>query len=185
MTTRDYYMRELESMLMDIPEAQRKEWLFDYYLHFQQAAENGQTEEEAARQLGDPRLIANELLLSYRVVEAETGRSFGKLSKAVFATVSLGLFNIIFVLGPYIALAAVLLSLWVVAAAFGIAGIGIVIESMWVGSFTKLQAGSVALVCLSITLLLFIGLKALTRLFFSATLKYLKFNTRLVRGSHK
>lgn len=185
MTTRDRYMMELESMLIAIPEAQRKEWLYDYYIHFQQAVENGQSEEDAARELGDPRIIANELLLGYRVGQAETINSFGKLSRAVFATVSLGLFNIIFILGPYLALAAVLLALWASAAALGIAGVGIVVESIWNGTFTLPQALTLGLITSSLTILLIIGLKALTASFYKLTLKYLKFNTRIVKGNNK
>lgn len=185
MTTRDRYMLELESMLKIIPEAQRKEWLYDYYIHFQQAVENGQSEEDAARELGDPRMIASELLLGYRVDQAETNNSFGKLSRAVFATVSLGLFNIIFVLGPYLALTAVVIALWASAIAIGIAGIGIVIESLWNGTFTIPQALTLGLISSAITILLMIGLKALTTSFYKMTLKYLKFNTRIVKGNNK
>jgi len=185
MTTRDRYMLELESMLKVIPEAQRKEWLYDYYIHFQQAVENGQSEEDAARELGDPRSIANELLLVYRVDQAETNNSFGKLSRAVFATVSLGLFNIIFVLGPYMALTAVLIALWASSVAIGIAGIGIVFESLWNRTFTIPQALSLGLITSSITILLILGLKALTSAFYKMTLKYLKFNTRIVKGNNK
>ncbi|NIK78415.1 putative membrane protein [Paenibacillus castaneae] len=185
MTIRDQYMNELEGLLMKVPEQVRKEWLYDYYIHFQQAHENGQTEEEAARELGDPRLIAGELLLGYRVDQAESNNSFSKLSRAVFATVSLGLFNIIFILGPYLALAAVLLALWAVAVAVGLAGVGIVIESLWNGTFNIAQALTLGLISCSITILLIIGLNALTKAFFKMTLKYLKFNTRIVRGNQK
>ncbi|MCA0755579.1 DUF1700 domain-containing protein [Paenibacillus sp. N4] len=79
MRTRDSYMMELERLLGTIPEHKRKEWLYDYYLHFEQAALNGQTEEEAANELGDPRMIASELMLSYRVNQAEANRNFGGL----------------------------------------------------------------------------------------------------------
>ncbi|CAM3979441.1 DUF1700 domain-containing protein [Paenibacillus alkaliterrae] len=185
MRTRDSYMMELDHLLRVIPEPQRKEWLYDYYLHFEQAAQNGQSEEEAARELGDPRSIASELLLGYRVDQAETNNSFGKLSRAVFATVSLGLFNIIFILGPYLALAAILLALWATAVAIGVAGIGIVFESLWNGTFSMAQALAVGLISSSITILLIVGLKSLTTSFYKMTLKYLKFNTRILRGNSK
>lgn len=185
MTTRDRYMLELEGMLTIIPEQQRKEWLYDYYIHFQQAVENGQSEEDAALELGDPKLIANEILLGYRVDQAESTSSFGKLSKAVFATVSLGLFNIIFILGPYLALAAVILSLWAVAASIGLAGLVIIAESLVNETFSMPQALTVSIITTAIAILLFIGLKALTASFYKMTLKYLKFNTRMVKGNNK
>ncbi|WP_138754716.1 HAAS signaling domain-containing protein [Paenibacillus sinopodophylli] len=185
MTTRDRYMLELEGMLSVIPEVQRKEWLYDYYIHFQQAVENGQSEEDAALELGDPKLIANEILLSYRVGQAEKTGSFGKLSKAVFATVSLGLFNVIFILGPYLALAAVILALWASAAAVALSGVAVIIESVWNDTFSLAQAFTVCLITSAIALLLFIGLKSLTTSFYKLTLKYLKFSTRIVKGNNK
>lgn len=183
MTIRDQYMNELEGLLKEVPEPTRKEWLYDYYIHFQQAVENGQSEEEAARELGDPKLIAGELLLSYRVDQAETNKSFSKLSRAVFATVSLGLFNIIFVLGPYAAVAGVLIALWGSVIGIGLAGIGIAAESFWYDRFSIAQALTFILISTSLSLLLAVGTNALTKAFFKMTLKYLKFNTRLVRGN--
>lgn len=185
MTTKDRYMIELENLLRAIPDQQRKEWLYDYYLHFQQAIENGQSEEDAARELGDPRTIANELLLGYRVVQAETNKGFGKLSRAVFATISLGLFNIIFILGPYVAIASVIVALWATALAVGLAGIGVVLESVWKDTFSMPQALTLASITSGISILLVIGVKTLTTSFYKVTLKYLKFNTRIVKGNHK
>ncbi|WP_029192245.1 HAAS signaling domain-containing protein [Paenibacillus harenae] len=185
MRTRDGYMLELERLLQAIPEEQRREWLYDYYMHFEMAAQNGQSEEEAAKELGDPRQIANELLLSYRVVQAESSNSFGGLSRAVFATFGMGLFNLIFVIGPYIAVAAVILALWVSAAAFAIAGIGTIVESVWIGTFTLGQAFSLGLICCSLSILLGVGMNVLTKKFFAWTLQYLKFNTRVIRGKSK
>ncbi|MBD2868061.1 HAAS signaling domain-containing protein [Paenibacillus arenilitoris] len=182
MMTKYQYMSELTHLLKNVPEPIRKEWLYDYDMHFQLAAQNGQSEAEAALELGDPRTVAAELLLSYRVGQAETRNDFGGLSRAVFATVGMGLFNVIFVIGPYLGLAAVLLALWVSAGALAIAGIATVIESVWIGTFSYMQALSLGLICCSLSILSVLGLRVLTKLFFTATLKYLKFNTRIVRG---
>ena len=185
MITKEQYMNELDQLLAIIPEAERREWLYDYYMHFEQAALNGQTEHEAALELGDPKMIANELLLVYRVNQAETNHSFSKLSRAVFATVSLGLFNVIFVLGPYIACIAILITLWVLPLTLAFAGGAILFETLAYSTFTIPQAIALGLISVSITILLVIGLIALTKLFFKLTLKYLKFNTRIIRGDNK
>src|SRR5262245_61300681 len=142
MSIRNGYMNELERLLASVPEPVRREWLYDYYSHFELAAENGQSEEAAARELGDPRTVAKELLLGYRVEQAETHGSFRTLSRAVFATVGLGLFNIIFILGPYVAIAAVLLALWASAAAFSVAAVAAVADSIWNETFTMPQVMS-------------------------------------------
>lgn len=188
MTIRDRYMFELESMLKDIPEAQRKEWLYDYYIHFQQAYENGQSEEEAARELGDPRLIANELLQGYTMKGTSMDGTWGREGarggglKSIIVLIGVAFLNLL-VIGPYLGLAAVLLSLWVCAAALFIAGAVTVIESLGVSSFTIIQAASIGLICTSLTILASLGLKVLTVKFCSITLKYVQYNLRLVRGS--
>ncbi|KQO01041.1 HAAS signaling domain-containing protein [Paenibacillus sp. Leaf72] len=182
MMTKHNYMSELERLLAKVPDKQRREWLFDYYSHFQQAEENGQSEHEAALELGDPRQIASELLLGYKVQRAEAKKSFGNTSKAVLATVSLGFFNIVFVLGPYAAAVGVLIALWATTLALGLAGVTTVLESTWSGMFTLTQAASIGLVCIGLSILLGIGVNALTKGFFAATIKYLKFNTKIIRG---
>ncbi|WP_341281504.1 DUF1700 domain-containing protein [Paenibacillus sp. FSL H8-0537] len=182
MMTKQNYMGELERLLAKVPEQQRREWLFDYYSHFQQAEEHGQSEHEAALELGDPRQIASELLLGYKVERAEADKSFGNTSKAVLATVSLGFFNIVFVLGPYVAAVGVLIALWATSFAFGLAGVTTVLESMWSGMFTLTQAASIGLVLIGLSILLGVGVNALTKGFFAATVKYLKFNTKIIRG---
>lgn len=183
--TKQSYMNELERLLRAVPEAQRREWLYDYSLHFDQAVQHGQTEEEAARELGDPRLIAGELMLGYRVEQVETSSSYKGLSRAVFTTISLGFFNLIFVIGPYIALAGVLFALWAVTIAIAAVGFATIYDSVWVGSYTMQQAVSLALVSWGLAILLAVGLRLLTRKFFAMTLKYLKFNTRMIRGKSK
>jgi len=180
--TREMYMQELDRLLSAVPQPVRTEWLFDYDMHFRMAAERGMTEEQAAMELGDPRAIAGELLLNYRVHQAEDRSNVVSVSRAVFATVGLGFFNLIFVLGPFVALMAGLLALWGVSVAFFGAAVAAVVEA-YRGTMFSLQQGLfVALAATGLGLLSGAGTLYLTRGFFKLTLNYLKFNTRLVRG---
>ncbi|MFF2480812.1 HAAS signaling domain-containing protein [Paenibacillus sp. NPDC058071] len=183
MSIREQYMLELEGLLKEVPAQLRQEWLYDYYNHFEQANKNGQTEAEAAMELGDPRTIAYELLLGFRVEQAERSKSFAKLSKAVFATMGIGFFNVIFVLVPYIALCALLLALWMTAVALAAGSIIVTIDSVNSGAFTLQQALSLGLIGLGLAMLLAVWLFKLTRKFFAVTLKYLKYNRKLMRGN--
>ncbi|MFC4775532.1 hypothetical protein ACFO9Q_01890 [Paenibacillus sp. GCM10023252] len=182
MKTRQRYMQELDRYLSKVPEHLRREMLMDYEMHFQMAVEDGKSEEQAAAELGDPRVNASELLLNYRVEQAETNNNISSLSKAVFATLGLGLFNAIFVLGPYAGLLAVILALWSAVLALGAAGIGVILDSIWNGNLTMKQAVSLALIVWGLAILLGLGLNKLTKVLYTSTLRYLKFNTRLVRG---
>ncbi len=93
MTIKDQYLGELNHLLHVIPSEQRQELLLDYELHFQMAMENGQPEEQIAHELGDPRVIAKELLLGYRVHQAETKQSCTGIASCIFSGES-GLFLI-------------------------------------------------------------------------------------------
>src|SRR5690606_10412791 len=107
---RELYMRELDRLLAVVPEHIRAEWLYDYDMHFRMSAERGIPEEQTAMELGDPRLIARELLLGYRVREAESRQNVVSVTRAVLATLGLGFFNLIFVLGPFFAVLGILIA---------------------------------------------------------------------------
>lgn len=175
-------MRELDRLLAVVPEHIRAEWLYDYDMHFRMSAERGIPEEQTAMELGDPRLIARELLLGYRVREAESRQNVVSVTRAVLATLGLGFFNLIFVLGPFFAVLGILIAFWAVSAALFAGALAAVYEGA-VGELVNLQQGVSAAVLLC-GLGMLAGASSLyaTRGFFKATLKYLKFNTRLVKG---
>ncbi|REE78781.1 putative membrane protein [Paenibacillus taihuensis] len=185
---RNQYLQQLWELLSPVPERLRREWMYDYEEHFRMAAEHGRSEAEAAHELGDPRLIAKELLLTYRVDQAENSRSGGSItlvSRAVLAAVSLGFFNLIFVLGPYVALLGVLVALWSAAIGVGVSSLMAVYEGMFGGGVTMTQGIFIAMVLLGAGMLLGAGTHWLTKAFMKMTLAYLKFNSRVIRVNKK
>ncbi|WP_219835175.1 HAAS domain-containing protein [Paenibacillus sp. R14(2021)] len=179
---RESYLRQLWELLAPVPEKLRREWTYDYEEHFRASAELGRSEEEAASELGDPRLIAKELLLNYRVEQANhKSGSITLVSRAVFAAVSLGFFNLIFVLGPFIAILGVLLSLWAVAAAVALSSLMAMYEGSFGGAITGLQATFISMALIGLGMLLGAGANWLTRAFAKLTLQYLKFNSKVIR----
>lgn len=179
---REMYMRELDRLLAAVPEHIRAEWLYDYDMHFRMEAERGVPEEQTAYALGDPRIIAGELLLGYRVREAETRQNVVSVSRAVFATLGVGFFNLVFVLGPFFALLGVLICCWAVAAALFACGMVAVLEGFYGDIFNWQQSVSIASALFGLGILAGTASLWATRGFFRLTLKYLKFNTRLVKG---
>ena len=175
-------MRELDRLLAAVPEHVRAEWLYDYDMHFRLSAERGIPDEQTAAELGDPRMIAGELLLGYRVRQAETKQDVVSVTRAVTATLGLGFFNLLFVLGPFVALLAVLAAFWAVSASL-FAGAALAAYEGIVGDFFNLRQGvSAAIALCGFGVLAGASSLAATRGFFKLTLKYLKFNTRLVKG---
>jgi uncharacterized membrane protein len=108
------FFKEMERLLQDIPENERQDMLYDYEEHFQIALEKGKSEEEIVTDLGTPKTIAKELKANYHIHQAKTNTSATNITRAVIASVSLGFFNLVFVLGPLFGLLGILISLYAV-----------------------------------------------------------------------
>src|SRR5690625_2679306 len=92
--------------------------MHDFEEHFAFGIEEGKTEEEIAASLGSPNKIAKELLAAYHLEKVETTGTTGNMIRAVWAVIGLGFFNLVIVLGPFIALAAVVFAGWTSSVAF-------------------------------------------------------------------
>src|SRR5690625_3134407 len=116
--TKKEFLTELKSLLIQISEDERKDIMQDFEEHFQIGLEEGETEEEIASGLGSPEQIAKELLATYHIEKMETTASAGNMLRSVWAVISLCFFNLIIVLGPFIAVASVLLGGWILSLTF-------------------------------------------------------------------
>lgn len=80
------FMLQLKMGLLSLPEEERNEILAEYDAHFEFSKQQGRTEEEIARELGDPEELAAELLLGGRGDKAQSREGvlkdpFGRLPK--------------------------------------------------------------------------------------------------------
>lgn len=183
------FLQNLEYYLRGIPEADKNEILYDYEEHFRIGLEQGKTEEEIARSLGDVRSIARQFRAQYTIREAESNSSTRNIMRAVLATVALGFFNLVVVLGPFIALVALLISIFVLAVSLVAAGVGVLLSALLspvFPSFISFDTSypfaiftAVGVGCLG--LLIFIGSCYIAKFFYTATLRYLRWNIDFIR----
>lgn len=121
--------------------------------------------------------------------------------RAILATVGLGFFNLIFILGPFLAVCGVLLGVGGVSSiGVIIAGAGLILGGMFPqlingvnmqvveagmhGSITAgLLFGGVGTMCLGS--LMGLGTVGLTKGFMNMTIKYLRLNIHIIRGTKK
>ena len=179
------FLEELKSGLHKLPESEREDIIMDFEEHFSIGKEGGKTEEEISKALGSPHQIAKEMKAAYYLEQVDHASSAGNIFRAVWATVGLGFFNLVFVLGPFIALVGIIFSGWITAFAFITALPLVLIQALispelfiWFDVFT-----STAL--LGIGLFLLIGMLYVTRVFSKGFVRYLHFNTKLVKGGMK
>jgi uncharacterized membrane protein len=179
------FLQELKSGLQKLPEAEQEDVLMDFEEHFSIGKEEGKTEEEIARALGSPQQIAKEMKAAYYLDQADNASSVGNIFRAVWATVGLGFFNLIIVLGPFIALVGIVLAGWIAAVGFMVSLPLVLIQAiispelfLWFDVF-------ISIALLGLGLLLLLGMLYLTRLISNGFVRYLHFNAKLVKGGLK
>jgi len=187
------FLDSLSKYLRSVPREDEQDIISDFEEHFRIGIEEGRTEEELAGSLGDPRLLANQFKASILVARAEKETTAANITRAVFASLGLGFFNLIFVLGPFIALLAILIALFAVAVSItagGITGLlGTIFSPLFPQVFSLLVNpavgifASIGLICFGV--LFFIGNIYLTRGFFRLFVRYIKFNVRIISGKEK
>jgi uncharacterized membrane protein len=181
--TRLEFIRELDSLLTGLPDKERLDILADYTEHFLIGLESGKSEHQIAAALGSPKVIAREIMAGYHIHLAQSDTSLKNMGRAIFATVSLGFVNLVFVLGPFLGLLVTLFALYVAAAALIFAPIPFVFSSGQPDTMDELVfLVSGSLTAFGLGLVMAVGMIYLTKWLYRLFLRYLHFNLRLIRG---
>ncbi len=187
-----HFMDILSANLKGIPREEKFDIINDFEEHFAIGKENGRSEEELTEALGDPKLIAKQMNASSLIKKAEETTSASNIAQAIFASIGLGVLNIIFLLGPFIAVIAVILALFTSAIAITAAGITGFFGSIFSPLFSNYINSSI-LINPAVGIFTFLGIGAFGGLFFIGdvylakytyrlTVRYLKFNMRVITG---
>jgi len=187
------FLVNLSKHLRGIPGEDKKDIISDFEEHFDMGKREGRTEEDLAKSLGDPKILANQLRANIMVAQAEKETTAINITRAVFASLGLGFFNLIFILGPFIGILGIIAGLFAAAigiSAGGITGLlGTIFSPLFPEYFNLIvnpAAGifaSIGVTCFGV--LFFIGDIYLTRGFFRLFIRYIKFNARIVTGRER
>ncbi|RZT23392.1 HAAS signaling domain-containing protein [Fictibacillus sp. BK138] len=176
------YLNELAKEIKSLPLHEQKEVLEDYEEHFNMAQESGRSDEDIISGLGSPRKIAKELLAHSEITRAEEDPSLSSVTRAVFATLGLGLFNLIFVLAPFIVLILIPVVLVIVSGALLVSPFLLLFQDGLTATFLKEVFLILGLIGLG--LLFFAGALKASRVVYKMTLSYLSFNLRIIRRKY-
>jgi uncharacterized membrane protein len=165
--------------------------LSDYTEHFSIGKANGRTDEELWRSLGSPEDVAREIRVMHLVKKAEDVRSCRNIFHAVIATLGLGLFNLVFVLVPFIILVMMLLVIFMIGVFITFSGLASVVYSLLqILGFSAFSiwlsplAGAFFSIGMTTTgLLIVIGNYYLARFFSHVGIRYLKWNISVITGT--
>lgn len=185
---RNEFVSTLRNGLGNISSASIEEILYDYREHFDIGLEQGKTEDEISQSLGDPKLIARQYRAEYIVHQADKHSSGTNVLRAVFAGISLGFFNLIFMIPVFAVVLSVLASFYAVSLSLAIAGLLSFLAAIlspvlpWL-SMPPLSPAIIAFAAISITslgLLIGLGTIQLTKWCLKLTAGYIKSNINLV-----
>ena len=169
------FMRKLGKSISGLPETDKQELLADYEEHFQNAIADGKTEEEIARRLGNPNQIGRGMELEGLLGDGQTEGRGKRIIRALFASTSLGFFNVLFIVGPYAALVGGMIGLWAGAGALALSGVATILALIVAPLFPSIGVSALGVLAV-------IGMSKLTKLFFEMTRRYVLFNLRIVKG---
>lgn len=179
------FMRILESSLERLPSNERLDIIQDFEEHFAIGLDEGKTEEEIVKSLGSPHQIAREILATYHLERVQTKASTGNVFRALWAVIGLGFFNLVIVLGPFIAIASIIVAGWAVGISFIASPLLVLVNSViFPGTFEYFDLFASMALC-GIGLFISIGMFFASRAIVNGFVRYLKFNVRIVKGGLK
>jgi uncharacterized membrane protein len=178
------YIQLFKEQLKGLPERDLEELIYDYEEHFTIGLSEGRSEAEIADSLGNPKTLAKEMKANYRISRVEEKFTFNNFYRALFATIGLGFLNLLFILGPFIGIAVSLFAIFVSGIAIIGSGLFVIIASFLPMLFHNvpdpLLAIFVGLALGSLGGLWTIASWYLNKYFYLITIKYLKFNVKII-----
>lgn len=184
---KEEFIAELRKALYGLSENEIEDILYDYNEHFEIGASKGKTQEEIAMELGNPKNIAKSYRVNAKITKAEKNPSPSNLIKALLAAMTLGFFNLIFVLGPFLGVIGLLLGLYGISIGFVAGGIGSILGTVAAPFFSGIHISVHPITSISIGtglaalgVLLLIGSFYVTKFLYQLTLKYLRWNIEVI-----
>lgn len=187
---KEKFIDKLSRYLDGLPKDEIDDIIMDIEEYFEVGRERGRKEEELSISLGDPKKLAKQIKAQSYIDKADASKNAKDITKAVFTSIGLSFFNIIFVLPPFLVVFGLVIALFAVSIIISAAGITGMIGSFFyplyaeyltfyinyvVGIFAFIGMG-----CFGI--LFFVGNVYLWKFIYRGIVKYLRFNLNIIRG---
>ena len=191
--TEKQYLKALKRELRGLSGEDRQSIMDDYREHFLVSREEGKSAEEISKALGSSAELAAEAMEELGT-EKFRETAAGNVMRISMSSLSLLLFNAIFVVGPYGGLVGAMAGLWAGAVSILVSGMAVVLAiplepllRIWLpiehiaGVMPRIAVffGGIALAALGA--LAVIGMIYLSRWFVTGTVKYVRMTRRIIR----
>jgi len=182
------FLKILSRELRGIPEEERSDIIIEYEEHFEAGINRGRSEKDMANSIGNPVVIARELKAATLINIAEKDSSIINISRATFSTMGLGVFNLIFVLVPFLIVLAILTVLFAIAISIAALGITILVTIIFeplISDYVVLGMRIAPSIFISIGsaafgILFFIGNIQLVKFLYRQFIRYIRFNMKVI-----
>ena len=192
---RKQYLDSLEKNLKSLKREETDDILRDFTEYFEIGIERGRTEQELMDSLGSPKILARQIRFESYVKMAEKNASAAHIGKAVFTSIGLSFFNLIFIMPLFLIVLGAVSALFILAAAISAAGVTGAIGSLfmplisqYVSFNTIIHPAVMAFAFLgtgAFGVIFFIGDIFFSRFLFGLTARYLRFNLEIIRGRRR
>ncbi|OEI75193.1 hypothetical protein BG616_13640 [Bacillus subtilis] len=179
----EQFLQELSKALQPLSKEERNEVLFDFEEHITEGMKEGRPEADIIRELGSPKQIAKELVPDVTETAPAVQRPKKNLFQMACSAAAISILNLIFVLGPAIGIFGVYVGLWGAALALSVSPIMFVGMVMFQMNTHMMLEFFLSLVFGSLGMLLCIGLWHLGKLLYGMSLRYIRYNLKLVTGA--
>lgn len=179
---RKQFLNELERLLSSLPKEEREDILTDYNEYFANGLTEGKSEEEIVEKLGSPIIIAKELGVNSGLDLSDNTTKNSSSFGSIVATIALGFFNLVFILGPAIGLIGVLFGGWVAGICLTAAPLLQVLSLVLGFNDYYLFEFFVAIACSGLGIFLLVGMYHLSKIVSKGFKMYYRWNISIVKG---
>ncbi len=181
------FMQTLERALTPLAVEERRDILADFEEHFASGQALGKSEEEVARELGDPQALAAQYVEPAPQVAATENTS---VAQGIFAFLALLLFDAIIALPVLSVLFSLWVSLWVGAVSLLVGGMGGMVMALgpWLldpSGLTRAGIFLLGMAALALSVLWGIGMVFVTKWCARGLMAFLRAHVRIVKGGSK
>ncbi len=181
------FMQTLERSLTPLAVEERQDILADFDEHFATGQAMGKTEEEVARELGDPRALAAQYV---EPVPQSASSEKTSVAQGIFAFLALLLFDAIIALPVFGVLFAVWVSLWAGAASLLVGGMGAMVAALgpWLlapSIMARVGIFLLGMAALALSVLWGIGMVFVTKWCGRGLMAFLHAHVRIKKGGSK
>jgi uncharacterized membrane protein len=180
------FMRQLAGGLNKLPKAEVDDILVDFEEYFSCASKEGRGEQELCERLGDPKKLAKEYSVQKYIETAQQEHSAKNVAKAVFSTAGLGIIDFLYVMFVMVTGYIVIASFYIAVCAVGLSAVALLAACIvFFGAMHMLLAWFgilTSIVLLGLSVLGFIGLIQLGKLFKKGNMRFLNIISERIKG---